>query len=351
MFRLASLLFLLMFGAGLARAQTLSNCRATPPPVNKRPSVTGLTLNRRGSTLVVAGGDAKIRLLDLSTGNVDRVLAGHDNAVYIGVFSPDEKILASSSRDSTVRLWDVTSGKEMNRFGGFRCSVKAVGFSPNGALVAASGNDGILRIWDVKTGAELKSLVHKNSPDIDMGIYSFVFTPDGTTIYAGNGDGTISQWDLRTSRETRTWQAHDSAVIKLILSPKHGELASLSFRDGVVKLWQIPSGREIRQFTIAPQPAAASAASALAFNNNGRRIAASDAGFDAKGSSYLYVRATVWNTLNGKQLYAFRDHKFDIDGLVFTRNDRYLVTGSVDTTIKFWDMKTGQLTRTITLKP
>jgi len=40
---------------------------------------------------------------------------------------------------------------------------------------------------------------------------------------------------------------------------------------------------------------------------------------------------------------------FDIDGLIFTRDDRFLLTGSVDTTIKFWDMKTGHLSRTISI--
>jgi WD40 repeat protein len=52
----------------------------------------------------------------------------------------------------------------------------------------------------------------------------------------------------------------------------------------------------------------------------------------------------------GRQLFTLEAHNFDVDGLVFTRDNRYLLTGSVDRTIKFWDMKTGQLARTITLK-
>jgi WD40 repeat protein len=53
---------------------------------------------------------------------------------------------------------------------------------------------------------------------------------------------------------------------------------------------------------------------------------------------------------SGKLLWTLGDHKFDVDALVFTVNDQYLLTGRVDTTIKFWDMKTGQLARTISLK-
>ena len=57
----------------------------------------------------------------------------------------------------------------------------------------------------------------------------------------------------------------------------------------------------------------------------------------------------MWDVKTGEQLFTIEGHKFDIDGLIFTRDDRFLLTGSVDTTIKFWDMKSGQLARTITM--
>src|SRR5256885_6181423 len=81
-------------------AQTLSNCRPPPPmPPNVKPGIGGLTLSRDGKTLLVAAGDGKIRLVDLSTGEIERTLTGHTNVVYVATFSPDEKLLASSSRD------------------------------------------------------------------------------------------------------------------------------------------------------------------------------------------------------------------------------------------------------------
>ncbi len=131
-FRASCLAFLLPLSLGSCRAQTLSNCRPTPPmPPNAKPGVGGLSLSRDGKTLVVAGGDAKIRFLDMATGAVQRTLTGHTNVVYRSIFNSDEKLIASSSRDRTARIWDVASGRELQQFGGFRCSVKPVLMTPS----------------------------------------------------------------------------------------------------------------------------------------------------------------------------------------------------------------------------
>src|SRR5258708_7907723 len=125
-FRASCLSFLLTLSLTSCRAQTLSNCRPTPPlPPNAKPGVGGLSLTQDGQTLVVAGGDAKIRFLDMATGEVQRTLTGHTNVVYRSIFSSDEKLIASSSRDRTARIWNVASGRELQELGGFRCSVKA----------------------------------------------------------------------------------------------------------------------------------------------------------------------------------------------------------------------------------
>ena len=145
--------FILLLSLLSAHAQTLSNCRPPPPPPpNAKAGVGNLSLSRDGRTLVVAGGDGKIRFVNMASGEVQRTLIAHTNAVYRAIFSPDEKLLASSSRDRTARIWDIASGRELQRFNGFRCSVKAVAFSPDGRTLAASGNDGMLKLWDVKTG-------------------------------------------------------------------------------------------------------------------------------------------------------------------------------------------------------
>ena len=339
----------LLLAVNSLQAQTLSTCEPSPAMrPNAKPGVGDLTLSRDGKTLIVAAGDGKIRFIDMQSGEVKRILAGHTNVVYKAVFTADEKLMGSSSRDRTARVWDVASGRELHQLGDFRCAVKAVAFSPGDKMIGASGNDGMLKLWDVKSGNELKSLIHRNSADIDMSIYSFVFSRDGKKIYGANGDGTISEWDVASGKEIRFWKAHDSYAYRLVFSPDYKMLAS--YGDSVVKVWDPATGREEMALAMPAAPGVNTFSSALAFSHDGRLIAASNIGIDPKQNAYAYIRALVWNAKTGEKLFTLEGQKFDINGLVFTRDDRYLLTGSVDTTIVFWDMKTGQKTRTITLK-
>ena len=309
-----------------------------------------MSLSRDGKTLVVAGGDGKIRFIKMATGEVQRTLAGHTNMLYKAIFSPDEKLIASSSRDRTARIWDIATGRELHKLDGYRCSVKAIAFSPDGTKLASSGNDGMLKLWDVKTGTELKSLVHINSADIDMGTYSLAFSRDGKKVYGSNGDGSISEWDVVSGKESKVWKAHNSGSLALVFSPDYRLLASLA--DSILKLWDTSTWREVQSLattTLEESKGLNRHSGSIAFSHDGKLVAASEIALDSKGSSYVYIQTYVWNVQTGKKLFTLEGHKFDVDALVFTRNDRFLLTGSVDTTIKFWNMKTGHLERTFAL--
>ncbi|HEY9402852.1 MAG TPA: WD40 repeat domain-containing protein [Pyrinomonadaceae bacterium] len=317
-------------------------------PGNPKPGVIGLSLSRDGKTLVAAGTDGIIRVWDVASGKVRRTLKGHTNSVYKAEFSPNEKLIASASRDATVRIWDFATGHELYKLTGFNCSVKSVAFSPDGKRLAAVGNDGMLKVWDVASGKELQSLVHSNSTDVDVSIYSVVFSRDGKKIYAGNGDGTISEWDAATGREINFPKAHSDTIIALALSPDYRLLASNGYNEANVKLWDAATRREIRTFGEKKTAGLLEQSHTVAFSPNGRLIASSVTGFDEKLRQFVYVRTYVWDAASGEKLFTFEGQKFDVGTLVFTPDNRFLIAGSADRTIKFYDLKTGREARTFT---
>src|SRR5689334_6167117 len=80
-------------------AQTVQRCQAAPPmPKHPKPGVVGLSLTRDGKTLIAAGGDGIIRVWDVASGQLQRTITGHTNAVYQARLSPNEKLIGSSSR-------------------------------------------------------------------------------------------------------------------------------------------------------------------------------------------------------------------------------------------------------------
>ena len=57
----------------------------------------------------VGVGIKKVRLWDVTTGELKETLTGHSNLVFSVSFSSDGKTLASASADGTVLLWDMES--------------------------------------------------------------------------------------------------------------------------------------------------------------------------------------------------------------------------------------------------
>jgi len=336
-----------MFVHGLVptQAQTASS-NNVPPPKKTSKGIYGIGLSRDGRTLVTGNFNGTVKLWDVASGRLGRTLDGHTDLVYMGVFSPDEKILASCSRDGKIKLWDPATGGELRTLVGHTRPIKAVAFSPDGKLLASVGNDGTLRVWDVATGVGQRSLVH---PDPDnSGVYAVVFVARGKTIMAGNGDGTISYWDVASGKETRVLKAHSGGIFSLALSAD-GRMIASGGHDHSVKLWDVETGSEIRSFADKKLAGVTEQVRAVSLSGDGQWLASSDVGFTATGNQYQYVykRVKLWNLKTGEQVFALDQPGFEINGLAFTPDSRLLVGAGADGVIKFWNVKTGLEERSI----
>ena len=92
-----------------------------------------------------------VDILDTRTGSTLRTLKGHMNQISNVSFSPDGKIMASSSVDHRIKLWESATGKLLQTIDqSYSTYHNGLCFSPNGNLLASAGTNDYVTIWKIE---------------------------------------------------------------------------------------------------------------------------------------------------------------------------------------------------------
>jgi WD40 repeat protein len=218
-----------------------------------------------GGRIMAVGHDQAIEIWDLQTRQRLPSLIDHTDMISAIAISADEKILASSSLDGTIKLWDLPNARLYSTLNSGRASELV--FSPDSRILASSSSvkrwaDGAfspvgVQVWDVASRQRLYSV--GNEP-----IRSMQFSSDGKLLVTGD------------HTKTELWQVQDGDLLKTLDS---GEVTGLVFcQDGQtlitgssrLKLWDLRNGALLRTFDAG--------ASDLTLSPDGQTLATSAAG-------------------------------------------------------------------------
>ena len=120
--------------------------------------ITAVEFSPDGSQLFV-GGYHEITVWNPTDGKLIRRIPGIGQRTYAIRFSPDGKLLTSSSEDQTVRLWDVSNEQCLKILRGHGSRVYSVTFNPSGNVIASDSEDGTIKLWDVHNGECIRTFI------------------------------------------------------------------------------------------------------------------------------------------------------------------------------------------------
>jgi hypothetical protein len=223
-------------------------------------------------------------------------------------------MLACGSEDGTIGLWEIDGIHELRHWKADASAISSVAFAPDGKVLVSGSEMGYSpRQWDVATGRELRVFGgHRSMVDW------LSFSPDGKQLFSAADEKTVLRWDLRSGREERwfSWPTED--LDHFLPSPDGKAAATLGYGwkgDGVVRLWDIPTGKEQRILGRV-KTGAMSTTRAAAFSPAGKLLAA------GSGDGTVHL----WEVDTGKERGRWRKLSGYIQDLAFSPDGK-LVDG------------------------
>lgn len=282
----------------------------------KAPVISGLALGGSGGNWATCGDDHLVRIWDAAKGTVSRRFTGHVDWVRAVVYSSDGKTLVTAGDDRQVRFWDIETGKLRYAVPTSGQTVNSLTFSPNDRILAVVGSGQDVWLIDIRERRIRQTL---DAPSTDN--RAVAFSPDGSMLAVAGRNGKIRVWRMTDGGRPHDIDGHTQRVRALTFSCDSKTLASAG-DDRQVKLWDTQTWK----------------AKGILPKRPGRilSIAFCGKGCDslAIGSSDNLIR--VWDLRERRQLYRLVGHTGSITTLAWNHQNDTLLSGSFDTTVRFW---------------
>lgn len=328
-------------------------------------------------------------------------LLGHQGEVFMCVWNPCKRQLASGSADGMCRLWGLwemdsekwasrdteihlpTSIMPHSNLPGERFKdVTSVTWSPDGKYLATGCYDGMARIWDNNGKLHLLLKEH-NGP-----VFSLKWNKEGNYILSGSYDRRSIVWNAETGQVVKTFLLHDAPVLDVdwkdldtfatcssdmsihvckvssrfnqafrtfrgdessgeightnevnavCWSPGGLFLASCS-DDSTAKIWSVEEGlKHDLRGHLKEIYTVRWTPTGPGSNNPSRELMLCTASFDGT--------VKVWNALSGTMIHNLCRQSQPVYSIAPSPNGEYLATGSLGGHVSVWSLTGGDLLR------
>jgi len=308
--------------SALASTEEVSSYRVlSSHPLHKasQPGVLCVAVHPSNASRVVSGGvDHTAIVFDRETGTTVATLRGHTRRVNEVLFHPTEDCVLTGSADKSARVWTPTPAGY-----GPSARVRAHSGAITGLSMHASGNyfvtaseDQSWAFHDLHTG---NTLLHVKEWSDAAPIHCAAFHPDGLLLATGTENSAVRLWDVNSKgKNVATFTGHQGAVSSVCFS-ENGYHMVTAAQDNTIKMWDLRKLKEFQSFGL-------------------RDGSASRVSFDFSGT-YVAAAANNLHVFTAKDLAVvkvFEDHSNVVTDAKFGPDASWLVSTSMDRTMKFW---------------
>ena len=245
-------------------------------------------------------------------------------AVYTLAPGTKKGHLLSGAGDGIVAQWNLET-EEATGLARFEKPVFCLANVPDRQLLVAGTQDGGLHFIDLQSKTPVKSIqAHQKS------VFDCCVDSAGKYLFASAADGTVSSWDLSSLEQKGLKKISDQSIRTITFSPDQRYLVAGASDNSIrilskdlqeLKKWKAHNLSVFR----------------LKFDRDNRLISV---GRDAQ--------INLWDYGNDMQhLHHIPAHMYSINDLVVHPEKPYCFTGSMDKSIKIWDLRTMELMKVI----
>jgi WD40 repeat protein len=153
-------------------------------------------------------------------------------------------------------------------------------------------------------------------------------TADGRFAVSASWDNMLKVWDLPSGREVHTLEGHTS-LVRAVSVTADGRFAVSASDDSTLKVWELASGREVHTLKGGYAP--------VSLRADGRF---------AVSASWDHT-LKVWDLATGREVHTLKGHTWTVRAVSLTADGRFAVSASGDKTLKVWDLESGREVHTL----
>ncbi|CAJ0921004.1 unnamed protein product, partial [Mesorhabditis belari] len=238
--------------------------------------------------------------------------------------SEDGKYIVCCGQDETVRIWCGQTGAQLHVLQGHTDWITCM--SLHGTTLVSGSLDETLRVWDIVDGKCLHILAVDARNCVQF---------DGERVVSSGGDYAVNVWNVHTGECLHMLTGHTDITLSLLFESQRDLVVSGS-RDGTIRVWDVQRGTCIAH---------------LDFLQGLRFEGYRNFGMQLRGNilaCYYDSEVWVWDIREGgsclHHLHGRNGHTSDITSLQLL-DSGLLVTGSIDGSVKLWDVDKGKFVR------